>query len=79
MLDLQAWIASLQQNGSYVILLMDSNEDIQQHQGSYTPLEYTETRLIKAANHNASLATLLLSCNLVDTLAHQHTPPYPAN
>jgi hypothetical protein len=79
MLDLQAWIASLQQNGSYVILLMDSNEDIQQHQGSYTPLEYTETRLIKAANHNASLATLLLSCNLVDTPAHQDTPPYPAN
>jgi hypothetical protein len=78
MLDLQAWITILQKKGSYVIVIMDNNEDILQHQGSYSPLENIETSLIRALTHNASLATLLLSCNLVVTLAHQHTPPYPA-
>jgi hypothetical protein len=78
MLDLKAWIASLQQNGSLIIFMMDNNEDVLQHQGLYSPLEYTQSKIIRAANHNGSLATLLLSCNLVDTLAHQHTPPFPA-
>ncbi len=79
MLDLQAWIASLEQNGSLIIFMMDNNEDVLQQQGLYFPLEYTQSKIIRAANHNGSLATLLLYCNLVDTLAHPTYTPVPGN
>jgi exonuclease III len=77
MLDLQAWITSLQQSGTYIIILMDNNEDIVQHQGSCIPLEYIQNTILRAPNHNAALATQLQSCNLVDSLAVQHPPPFP--
>jgi len=78
LLDLQAWITSLQNNGAYIIVLLDNNKDITQHSGTSIQLEYIQDSLVQNTNHNAALATLLLSCNLVDSLSVQHPPPYPA-
>jgi hypothetical protein len=78
LLDLQAWITLLQNNGAYIIVLLDNNEDINQHFGTHVKLDHKQDSLVRSENHNAALTTLLLSCNLVDSLSVQHPAPYPA-
>lgn len=40
------------------------------------PLEYTAEEFIHAPHHNGTLATLVTTCGLVDTLSFLHLPPY---
>jgi exonuclease III len=77
-LDLQAWIQMLQADGTSIILALDANEDILASNPSYSPLSFNDGIFINAPQHSGSLATLLTTCGLVDTLSHLHPPPYPS-
>jgi hypothetical protein len=77
--DLQAWIESLTRQDHSIILSLDSNEDISETVGKSTPLDYKEGIHPIAKTHNGSLASLMVSCGLVDPLRHQHAArPFPA-
>ncbi len=77
-IDLQAWIEMLQSEGASIILALDANEDILSTTPTYHPLEYKDGNFIQAPQHNGHLATLLMTCGLIDTLSHSHPPPYPS-
>lgn len=71
-LDLQAWVELQVSNNFQIILALDSNEEITQKQGQFRHLPYTGNP-IKDKQHNSSLATLVMTCGLVDPLAYQHS------
>jgi tRNA pseudouridine-54 N-methylase len=64
-LDLHAWISHLQSDDTSIILLMDNNEDILQHNGSFNPLHYTSSHI-----HSPTHYVLL------PTLCHTYPPTY---
>jgi len=77
-LDLQAWLENIVQQGHLIILCLDSNEDITETAPAFIPLTYSEGTHALHPAHNDSLATLVTTCGLVDPLAHQHMlRPFP--
>jgi hypothetical protein len=80
-LDLQAWLTSLTNQGHDLIVSLDVND-------TYNPdilssschLAYTEGKPVMNTLHDGNLATLISSCNLIDPLSLQHPQhPYPAS
>lgn len=57
---------------------IDGSEDVASSIGTYWPLHYTAGNFIKAPEHNGSLATLIATCGLIDSLCLLHLPPYPS-
>jgi hypothetical protein len=78
LLDLQSWITLLQKKGAYIILLLDNNEDVITHEAQLIPLDFQPEKHLKFPKHNAGLVSIMRSCNLTDSMASFHEPPYPA-
>jgi hypothetical protein len=77
-LNLQAWLEDIVQQGHLIILCLDSNEDITKTAPAFIPLTYNEGTHASHPAHNGLLAALMTTCGLVDPLAHQHTlQPFP--
>ncbi len=76
-LELNGRILSFLNPALDIILAIDGNEDSSDTMGNYMPLEYTG-EFIHAPRHNGTLATLVTTCGLVDTLSCLHPPPYPS-
>jgi hypothetical protein len=77
-LDLQAWIGHLQQEGHRIILNMDNNEEFYSADGSIHPLNYNADSLTSCTSHDGSLRSLAATCGLIDILALQHSErPFP--
>jgi hypothetical protein len=77
-LDLQSWIASVQVNGTQIILCLDNNEEFLPNKGQLVTLPASTTPLLHKT-HDGSLDTLACSMGLVDVLRHHHPSPcYPA-
>jgi len=81
MLDLQAWIESLQSEQHQIILCLDANETYDPDQEYLShPLPFNPERLTVATAYNGKLSTLVTSCGLCLPLAQQHsTRPFPAS
>jgi len=80
-LDLQAWIESLQGDQHQIILCMDANETYDPDQEYIShPLPFDPATLTVDPTHNGKLSTLVSSCGLCLPLALQHTTrPFPAS
>jgi hypothetical protein len=76
-LDLQAWLEHIIQDGHQVILSMDSNEDLYTSHGKYHHLEYKTESVITSPQHDGTMATLLKTCGLIDILQVHHTNKAP--
>ena len=81
MLDLQAWIESLQSEQHQIILCLNANETYDPDQEYLShPLPFNPERLTVDSAHNGKLSTLVTSCGLCLPLAQQHsTRPFPAS
>ncbi len=69
------------QEGRKFILAMDANTVYDPDQIAHQqPLKYWNGSLTVSSEHDGKLATLVSTCNLCLTLAHQHeTRPFPAS
>jgi len=77
-LDLQSWIQDLHENGHQVILNLDNNEDLYASDGRVQPIPYCPDDVASCTAHDGSLATLVVSCGLIDILGLQHSSrPFP--
>jgi hypothetical protein len=77
-MDLQAWLQYLQLLGHRIILNLDNNEDLYSSEGTIHPLPYNTNLPVIDKLHDRSLRTLVLTCGLIDILAHQHPKrPFP--
>jgi hypothetical protein len=76
-LDLQAWLEHIMQDGHQIILSMDSNDDLYSSNGRYHHLEYNTESVITSPQHDGTLATLLKTCGLIDILQVHHTNKAP--
>lgn len=77
-LDLQAWLEFLIQEGHQLILTMDCNEDLQSAPGNFTTLMYDPDMVTTNSHHDGSLSTLITTCGLIDILQMHHSAPAPA-
>lgn len=78
-LDLQAWIEKLIEADHSIILALDNNEDLLSIRGHYMPLDSDTTKHVFNQHHDGSLASLAITCGLVDILGEQHTErPFPS-
>jgi hypothetical protein len=77
-LDLQSWIQDLHENGHQVILNLDNNEDLYASDGRVQPIPYCPNDVASCTAQDGSLATLAVSCGLIDILGLQHSSrPFP--
>lgn len=77
-LDMQSFIVEKQQEGYFIILSTDSNENLSASKSSYCPVECNSER-VYSKNHDGSVLTLAKTCGLIDILRQQHThDSYPA-
>jgi hypothetical protein len=76
-LDLQAWIEMHQSEGAAIILCLDGNEEVDTYASSYHPLDYQNGSFMQSSQHYGTMATLVATCDLVDTLK-LHPGPYPS-
>jgi hypothetical protein len=78
-LDLQAWLEVISHQNHAIILSLDSNEDICDKEGKYHPLSFNTGCHPVSNHHDGSLATLITTCGLIDSLAiHHKQRPFPA-
>jgi len=78
-LDLQAWLEVISHQNHAIILSLDSNEDISDKEGKYHPLSFNTGCHPVSNHHDGSLATLITTCGLIDSLAiHHKQRPFPA-
>jgi hypothetical protein len=78
-LDMQAWISHLQEQGHSIILCLDSNENLNSMEnGRYDPLEYNNGSFIQSATHSGTVSSMVTTCGLIYTLAYLHPLPYPS-
>jgi len=77
-LDLQAWVQFLQDQGHHIILCLDNNEDLYSTEGNIQPIPYNPNSHSHSKLHNGSLLSLVNTCGLVEILAIQHSScPFP--
>jgi hypothetical protein len=77
-LDLQAWICHLQEEGHLIILNLDNNEDFYLAEGSVHHLYYNANCLTSCKSHDWSLRSLAITCGLIDVLSIHHSErPFP--
>jgi hypothetical protein len=77
-LDLHSWIASIQEDGTHIILCLDNNEELLPNEGQLINLPATTTPVLHKT-HDGHLETLVRSVGLVDIFRHHHpSSTYPA-
>ena len=77
-LDMQVWLTHLIRLGYEIILYLDGNEDITGKLGKWIELpEYEKGKHVTHKEHDGSIATLVITCGLVDIFATQHSGKIP--
>ena len=77
-LDMQAWLMSYIEQGVEVILYLDGNEDIDKIIGTWSEVsKYVPEQHVIAPDNDGSLATLVMTCGLIDVIKTQHPKDIP--
>jgi len=77
LVDLQAWIEKKVDEGYFIILGIDANEQFSRTDGSFTPVQFSFDKPIRIKGHDGTLSTLVCTCGLIDLLTLQHPDPLP--
>ena len=77
-LNMQSFIMKKQQEGYFIILSTDSNENLSASKCRYCPVECNSDP-VYSKDHDGSALTLAKTCGLIDILRQEHThDKYPA-
>jgi hypothetical protein len=77
-LDLHSWIASVQEDGTQIVLCLDNNEEISPNQGQLINMG-SSTKPIIHQSHDGRLETLACSVGLIYIISYLHpSTTYPA-
>jgi hypothetical protein len=78
-LDLHSWIASVQEDGTQIVLCLENNEELLPNQGHLINIGSSSTKPIIHQSHDGHLETLAHSVGLIDILRYHHpSTAYPA-